>query len=74
MAQSSIEKVRYYLSSADLEYANKIGLRADLACLLPDEIAPPSAFPVATRLELVDRCICGVNERTTIKCINSLHF
>jgi len=38
------------------------------------ENASASAFPVATRLELVDKSCCGVSERTTIKWINSLHF
>ena len=31
------------------------------------ENATASAFPVATRLELVDKSCCGVSERTTIK-------
>ena len=39
-----------------------------------DENAAASAFPVATRLELVDKSCCGVSERTTIKWINYLHF
>jgi hypothetical protein len=38
------------------------------------ENAPASGFPVATRLELVDKSCCGVSERTTIKWIHSLHF
>src|SRR5210317_2579727 len=38
------------------------------------ENATASAFPVATRLELVDKSCCGVSERTTIKWINTLHF
>jgi len=33
------------------------------------ENAPASAFPVATRLELVDKSCCGVSERTTINMV-----
>ena len=33
-----------------------------------------SAFPVATRLELVDKSCCGVSERTTIKWNHFLTF
>ena len=33
-----------------------------------------SAFPVATRLELVDKSCCGLSERTTIKWNHFLTF
>jgi hypothetical protein len=39
-----------------------------------DENATASVFPVATRLELVDKSCCGVSERTTIKWNHFLTF
>jgi hypothetical protein len=38
------------------------------------ENASASAFPVATRLELVDKSCCGVSERIAIKWFDTLHF
>ena len=38
------------------------------------ENATASAFPAATRLELVDKSYCGVSERTTIKWNKFLTF
>jgi hypothetical protein len=38
------------------------------------ENATASAFPAATRLELVDKSCCGVSERTTIKWNHFLTF
>jgi hypothetical protein len=38
------------------------------------ENAPASAFPEATRLELVDKPCCGVSEQTAIKWYKYLTF